>query len=90
MKKLLLSFVIRFIKKNMSHEDVPTRNAIFKAISSGMSERFFEDNCPTRIYYMIRWLFENDEEYNALVKSKGDNFKQTIAKNISNAILVNQ
>ena len=57
------NLVLKYIRKNMSHEDTATRDAIFEAINDGMTLHFYEDNVYTRLNFTVLQLVKNGEEF---------------------------
>ncbi len=79
-EKFKLWITINFIQRNMCHERKHNRDKIFKAISDSMGKEFYEDNCNTRVYVTVKWLMENDAEFNELYAKFGESFLGTVAE----------
>lgn len=60
---MIRNFVLRYIMRNMSHNDTATRDAIFKAINDGMALQFYEDNAYTRLNFTVLQLVNNGSDF---------------------------
>lgn len=57
------NLVLNYIRKNMSHEDTATRDAIFRAINEGMTKAFYEDNSCTRLNFTVLQVVKNGKDF---------------------------
>lgn len=80
-------FVLRHIKKHMSHEHQKKRSDILQAVNDGMAFHFNEDNVHTRLYSTVRWLVNNDTAFKQLDQSGDKSFRVMAACNVSDAVL---
>lgn len=67
-KGIICEFVLWYIRTHMDHKNADIRGEIFEAVNEGIARAFLEDNIPTRFSNTVRWLLENDREFQAMAK----------------------
>lgn len=85
--KIYEKIALNYIKNNMSHERHYNRDKIFQTINNVMNDIFTEDNVQTKVYCLVKWLIQNNEEFKELYNKYGDDYLNAIAECAKDGVL---